>query len=168
MAGPLIIFTAIAGLFTILQSNVLAFLSFHDVLPDLSFIVLAYFSFMYGTMSGQISGFASGLVFDFVSLSPFGFNAFVRTVCGHVIGRFKGAILLDAILLPMALVASSLIVKVLVVVIISPIIGMSPILVKQFSLQGLIEFLFTIIVSPLVFWPLRIIHNLIQSRRAYR
>lgn len=167
MLLPLVIYSTIASVFAILQTNVLIWLSINTVLPDISYIVLVYFAFMYGTMSGQISGFASGLVIDFISLSPFGFNAFIRTVCGHVIGRFKGAILLDAILLPMALVAISMLLKTIVILVLSPIIGSPSIIPRLFSLQGLIEFLFTIVVSPLIFWPLRGIHNFLQSKRAY-
>jgi len=167
MLLPLVIYSLIASIFAILQTNILSFFSIHAVLPDFSYIVLVYFAFMYGTMPGQISGFASGLVIDFISLSPFGFNAFVRTVCGHIIGRFKGAILLDVILLPMALVALSMVLKSLAILLLSPIVGIPSIIPRLFSLQGLIEFLFTAIVSPLIFWPLRGIHNFLQSRRAY-
>ena len=168
MALPLVIFTSIASILAVLQTNMFMWFSFHAVLPDLSYIVLVFFGFMYGTMPGQIAGFSSGIVIDFISLSPFGFNALVRTVCGHIVGRFKGSILLDAILLPMAIVAVSMLLKALIVLFLSPIIGIPTIITRQFSLQGLIEFLFTILISPLLFWPLRGIHNLIQSRRAYK
>ena len=165
---PLVIYTTIASIFAILQTNVFSWLSFHAVLPDFSYIVLIYFSFMYGTMPGQIAGFSSGLIIDFISLSPLGFNAFIRTVCGHIVGRFKGSILLDILLLPMAVIGISMILKALVVLVLSPIVGFPAIISRQFSLQGLIEFLFTILISPLIFWPLRGIHYLIQSRRAYK
>lgn len=165
---PIFIYTGIAVLFSILQSNVFGIWAIMTVQPDLSYIVLVYFSFMYGAMPGQICGFVDGLVFDFMSTAPFGFNALMRTVCGTVIGRFKGAILLDNILLPMALVAVSLLFKAAALLLIAPITNQGAVLAHQFSAMGLIEFLFTIIVAPLLFWPLRILHNALQSRRAYR
>jgi rod shape-determining protein MreD len=79
-----------AAVLGILQTNILQLFSMAGMfpIPDFSFIVLVYFAFTQGAMSGQLMGFASGILLDCLSLSPFGFNAFVRTACGHSIGRF--------------------------------------------------------------------------------
>jgi rod shape-determining protein MreD len=102
------IFALIAGF---LQSTLLAHLAILGAVPDLALLVLVYSAYVNGGMAGQASGFASGLLLDFLSACPLGLNAFVRTLIGGLVGRLKGAFFLDAVLLPMLLCASATLAK---------------------------------------------------------
>lgn len=168
MILPVIIYSTIAIGFAILQSILPVSISLFGAIPDIAFIVIVHFAFMNGVMSGQIVGFVSGIFFDFMSLAPFGFNAFVRSLTGHIIGRFKGVIHLDAIFLPMALVGLSYVLKFVISMLLGLVLGVDNILSRLFSIQTLVELLLTIVVTPLIFWPLRLIRDLLSQRRAYR
>jgi rod shape-determining protein MreD len=163
-------FFGVASAFTILQTSVVHFfpMAAYLPLPDLAFCVLVFIAFLQGEMQGQLLGFSTGLVFDCLSLAPFGFNAFIRTVMGYVIGRFKGVILLDNMLLPMAIVALAMLVKTVVSVIAALVLGQTGVLVRVFSVDFVIEFLLTVVFAPLVYLIVRSLGGAILSRKAYR
>jgi rod shape-determining protein MreD len=58
-------------------------------------------------MTGQLTGFFSGLFIDFLSAAPLGLNALVRTLAGALAGLLKDTFYLDKIFLPMALCAGA-------------------------------------------------------------
>jgi len=105
-----VVFSAVAAL---LQSVLLYRLKIYGAIPDFSLGVLVFSAYVNGTMSGQISGFFSGLFYDFLSASPMGLHTFVRTVIGAAGGLLKGMFFLDKVVLPMFLCASSTVLKAL-------------------------------------------------------
>jgi rod shape-determining protein MreD len=104
------IFATIAALF---QSVLLYRIKIYGAVPDLSLGVLVFSAYVNGTMGGQITGFFSGLFYDFLSASPFGLYTFVRTIVGALTGLLKGTFFLDKAVLPMVLCASATIFKAL-------------------------------------------------------
>lgn len=111
--------TAIAALAALLQSTLLARLAILHTVPDLALCVLVYTAYVNGTMTGQVTGFTSGVVLDFLSASPLGFNALVRTVIGALAGMLKGTFFLGKAILPMVLCATATLVKALMAAIAS-------------------------------------------------
>jgi rod shape-determining protein MreD len=95
-----VILCTIAG---ILQSTLLFKISFFNVVPDLALCIMVYSAYVNGTMTGQISGFFSGLLLDFLSSAPLGLNCLIRTLIGALTGIFKGAFFLDVIFMPIIL-----------------------------------------------------------------
>jgi rod shape-determining protein MreD len=114
MARTILWATIIAALAALLQSTLLARLAILHTVPDLALGVLVYTAYVNGTMTGQVTGFTSGLTLDFLSASPLGFNALVRTIVGALTGMLKGTFFLDVAILPMVLCAAATIVKALV------------------------------------------------------
>ena len=104
------IFIIIAG---ILQSTLLGHIALFNAVPDLALGILVYSAYINGTMTGQITGFVSGIMLDFLSASPLGFNALVRTIIGALTGLMKGTFFLDIFFLPMSLCAGATIAKAL-------------------------------------------------------
>jgi rod shape-determining protein MreD len=102
------IFALIGGL---LQSTLFAHLAIFHAVPDLALLILLYSAYINGGMTGQLTGFTSGLLLDFLSASPLGLNALVRTFIGGITGRLRGAFYLDKILLPAMLCAAGTLVK---------------------------------------------------------
>jgi rod shape-determining protein MreD len=90
-----------------LQSVLLYRLKIYGAVPDLAMGVLVFSAYVNGTMSGQLSGFFSGLFYDFLSASPMGLNMFVRTVIGAFFGGGRRTFYLDKAVLPMILCASA-------------------------------------------------------------
>jgi rod shape-determining protein MreD len=62
------------------------------VIPDVALIVLVFFSVHNGVLFGEITGFASGLMLDFLTAGPFGLNCMIRTIIGFGFGFFKNAL----------------------------------------------------------------------------
>lgn len=88
----------------IFQSTLLNKMEIFDTKPDLVLIVIVIFSNCFGSLKGELFGAASGLVEDFITLSPLGFNTFVRTLTGYLAGVTRGKIFLDPIVTPVILV----------------------------------------------------------------
>ncbi len=114
MARTILWATAIAALAALLQSTLLARLAIFHTVPDLALGVLVYVAYVNGTMTGQITGFTSGVALDFLSAAPLGFNALLRTIIGALAGLLKGTFFLDVAVLPMVLCAVATLVKALV------------------------------------------------------
>ena len=96
------VFAVIAG---VLQSTLLRRLAVYHAVPDLALGVLVFAAYTKGVMTGQLTGFFSGFLLDFLSYAPLGFNAFVRTLVGAAAGLINGSFFLDSLLLPMGLCA---------------------------------------------------------------
>jgi rod shape-determining protein MreD len=103
-----VVFTFVAAL---LQSTLLSRLALYRAVPDLALVIVVYTAYVNGTMTGQLSGFFSGVFLDFISAAPLGLNAFIRTMVGALTGIMKGTFFLDAFFLPMALCAAATIIK---------------------------------------------------------
>ncbi len=61
--------------------------------PDLIFIIVVYVGYSFGSIPGQITGFAGGLFHDSVSNSPFGFLALPKLVVGFIVGMIGRSVL---------------------------------------------------------------------------
>jgi rod shape-determining protein MreD len=146
-----IIFSVIAA---ILQSTVLGMLPFMRIRPDLALCVIVFSAYVNGTMTGQVSGFFSGILQDFISASPLGFHTLIRTIIGAVAGIFKGALFLDYIFLPIILCALATILKAFIVFIINLILTTTP--VHSFASSDFwIELALNALCAPLLFLLLR-------------
>jgi len=115
-----VVFSIIAA---ILQSTVINNISFFKYVPDLALCVLVFSAYVNGTMTGQISGFFSGLFYDFISAAPLGLNCLVRTIIGALTGIFKGSFFLDIIFLPAVICSLATILKALIVFLLHLIMG---------------------------------------------
>jgi rod shape-determining protein MreD len=63
------------------------------VKPDLIFIIVVYTGYSFGSFSGQVTGFVSGLFHDAVSNSPYGFLALPKLLIGFIVGMIGRSVL---------------------------------------------------------------------------
>lgn len=105
--------TVMSIIAAVLQSTLLPRLAIYGVVPDLALAVLVFTAYVNGSMTGQLTGFSSGLALDFLSAAPLGFNALVRTVIGATAGLLQGTFFLDVVVLPMVLCAAATLLKAL-------------------------------------------------------
>jgi rod shape-determining protein MreD len=96
---------------TLAQSTWFSGIALFGVVPDLSIIVLIWVSYKNGPVEGPVSGFLSGLAEDFLSASPLGFHAFVRTAVAAATALLHGSFFIDKLLLPILLGFTGTIVK---------------------------------------------------------
>jgi rod shape-determining protein MreD len=106
--------TGMITLAVVLQSTLLHWVAIRGVIPDVGLIILVFAAIRRGSMTAQLSGFATGVVEDFLSLSPLGFHAFVRTVIGFLYGLTVGSIFVDPILMPVLLTIAATMFKALI------------------------------------------------------
>ena len=104
-----LVFILVAAL---LQSTVFSRLAVYIyAVPDIALCILVYSAYVNGTMTGQITGFFSGVILDFLSAAPLGLNSLIRTLIGGLTGFMKGTFYLDLVFLPMALCAGATVLK---------------------------------------------------------
>ena len=157
LLGIVIIFITL-----ILQTTVLDRISFRDVKPDFVLIMIILISNYLGSIKGQLIGFFSGLVEDFFSLSPFGFSALIKTVIGYLSGKTESKIFLDPIVVPIIFVFTGTIIKsflsFILILIFSPEKAGA-----VFSIALLIEIGLNIILTPLLYFILKLVRVLPSS-----
>jgi len=107
------------------QSTWFGGIAVFGVVPDLSLIVLIWLSYKNGQVEGPISGFLAGLAEDFLSTSPLGFHAFVKTAVAALTAVLHGSFFIDRLLLPILLGIAGTIVKALAVGLLYLIFGSS-------------------------------------------
>ncbi len=155
--GILIIFITI-----ILQTTVLGNVTFRDVKPDFVLIMIILISNYLGSIKGQLIGFSSGLVEDFLSLSPFGFSALIKSVIGYLSGKTEGKIFLDPIVAPIIFVFTGTMIKSILSFLL--ILVFSPEKTDAvFSIALLIEIGMNIILTPFLYLILKLIRVLPSS-----
>ena len=119
-----IIWTVVLSIIAaILQSTVLGRIPFLKVLPDLVLCILVFSAYVNGTMTGQVSGFFSGLFQDFLSASPLGMHCIIRTITGALTGIFKEKFFLDLFFMPAILCALATVIKAVLVFLLHLIMG---------------------------------------------
>jgi rod shape-determining protein MreD len=149
----------------ILESTILPRLAIYQARPDLALVILVFVSYINGTMTGQLTGFCSGLLLDFLSAAPLGLNAFIRTLIGAAAGFMKGTFFLDAVFLPMILCAAATAAKALLVFALHLIFaGAVP--AYSFGSPTLwVELSLNTFLSPLIFGLLKQFGPLLMGRR---
>lgn len=134
-----------------IETAILSNISALPVVPDLLLLSTIYFSLVNGRTYGQLSGFASGLLLDFVSGVPLGFNCLYRTIIGYAAGFFCGTLDFTGVFIPCVMGASGTIVKFFLIYIISlffPAVTMAHGII---SIYFLFEFVINIILAPIMF-----------------
>jgi rod shape-determining protein MreD len=149
----------------LLQSTLLSRLALYHAVPDLALGILVYSAYVNGVMTGQLSGFFSGLFLDFLSAAPLGLNTFVRTIIGAATGRMNGTFFLDAFFLPMALCAGATLVKAILLFVLHLLFfGVIP----YYSLLEpvlWVELLLNTLLAPFLFGFLKLFKSLFVGRR---
>jgi rod shape-determining protein MreD len=109
-----VVWAALFSLVTaLLQSTLFQRIALYYTVPDFTLGIIVYSAYVNGTMTGQLTGFSSGLLLDFISSAPLGLNAFIRTIIGAAAGLLKGTFFLDTVFLPMILCAVATLFKAL-------------------------------------------------------
>ncbi|MDR0452583.1 MAG: rod shape-determining protein MreD [Treponema sp.] len=156
------VFSVIAG---ILQSTLLARLAVDHAVPDLALGILVFAAYQNGAMTGQLSGFCSGIMLDFLSAAPLGLNAFVRTLVGALAGRMNGTFFLDSFFLPMALCAGATAIKAVLYFVLHMLFSGA---IPSYALSEStlwIELAINTLIAPLLFGLLRLFNTLLIGKR---
>ena len=143
----------------ILQSTLLNRIAVWGVTPDIALILIVFFSNRFGSTRGEISGFASGLIEDFISLSPLGFHAFIKTLSGFLFGLTRGNIFLDPVFMPLILTAGATLLKHLTAGLLGAVFVAPDLLEPVFTAKLGIEIGLNAVISPFLFGILKLFKN---------
>jgi rod shape-determining protein MreD len=156
------VFTLIAA---ILQSTLLSRLEIYHAVPDLALGILVFCAYNNGIMTGQLTGFFSGFLMDFLSAAPLGFNALIRTMVGFFTGLMKGTFFLDIFFLPMGLCAGATLFKALLVLLLHVLFAGA---IPAYPLWGStlwVELILNTLSAPILFGFLKFFRPLLVGRR---
>jgi rod shape-determining protein MreD len=146
-----VVFSIVAA---ILQSTVIAKISFLNVIPDIALCVLVFSAYVNGTMTGQISGFLSGLFIDFLSIATLGMSSLIRTLIGALVGLFKDSLFLGYVIMPIILCTVATLLKILMLFALHFVIKEIPV-TSLSDLRLWIELGLNALCAPLLFLLLR-------------
>lgn len=155
-------FTALVLLFfVIFETAILSNMLFLPAVPDFLLLATLYVSVHNGRLFGVSTGFLSGLMLDFLSVSPFGLHCLLRTIIGYLSGIFNKTLNMNGIILPVLIGFSASILKMILIGMISVFFPDSVIPYSIFSKAFLFELAANSILTPLVFKFLDLFSNLI-------
>lgn len=123
MIRTIILSSLLLVLCNFVQSTWFGAIAVLGVVPDLALVVLVWLSYENGLVEGPISGFVAGLAEDFISASPLGFHAFVKTAVATVSGLLHGSFFIDRVFLPVVLGIAATILKALATGLLSLLFG---------------------------------------------
>jgi rod shape-determining protein MreD len=165
MIRSVILSTILLVACTFAQSTWFSGIAVFGVVPDLSLIVLIWISYKNGPVEGPVSGFLSGLAEDFLSASPLGFHAFVKTAVAASTALLHGSFFIDRLLLPILLGIAGTLAKAVAAGILYLLFG-SVIHVYSILDRVLwIEAAYNGLLSPLVFLALAPLSRLLVTER---
>ncbi|MCL1864540.1 MAG: rod shape-determining protein MreD [Spirochaetes bacterium] len=110
------------------------------VKPDFVFIIVVYTGYSFGSITGQVTGFVSGLFHDAVSNSPYGFLALPKLTVGFIVGLLGRAVLKNNVPTIIILMLVSTLVK-----------GIITLLLSYIFAQGMISGIIDVIIPEALY-----------------
>ncbi len=148
--------TILIGSMVFLQTSLLKHISIAGARPDVALVLLVFFANLEGRMKGQLLGFGSGIIEDFLSLSPLGFNALIKTILGFLYGITRGKIFVDPLFMPIILVGIASVAKILLSLILVALFAGPEMIPLTVGSRMWIEAGFNCLLAPFVFSILKI------------
>lgn len=138
-------------IFVLIESAILSKIAILPAVPDLMLMCSLYLAVNNGSVHGQITGFTSGLLVDFLSGSPFGLNCLIRTIIGYVAGFLKKMLNLKSFVVTFLIGFLGTILKVLLIYVASFFFPNMMNTYNIFSKLFLFELLLNSLLCPLMF-----------------
>ncbi len=167
MTKSLVISSIILLCAAIIESSILSNISFFLVVPDLVLICSIYFALANGKVAGETTGFISGLILDFITGIPFGFNCLYRTIIGYLYGLLHEKIIISSLVIPIFCVGVGTLIKAVLIHLIALLFPNVNIYVTGFiSYEFLFEFVENIVIAPFIFRFLKFFNKAISIRNS--
>jgi rod shape-determining protein MreD len=148
----------------LLQSTLLRRIAIYHTIPDLTLGIIVYSAYVNGAMTGQLTGFFSGLLMDLISNAPLGLHSFIRTIMGAAAGLLKGTFFLDTVFLPMILCAAATLFKALMLFLLHLLLAGAVPHYPLFAPTLWIELAFNVISAPFLFGLLKLFQPLLVGK----
>lgn len=149
----------------VLQSTLLHRIAIEGAKPDLVLLTVVYLANKNGKMAGQTYGFLSGLMQDFLSISPLGFNGFLNTLVGFLYGLTSETFFIDQVFIPMIMGGVATLVKGIGISFLSGLFNLENLHFHLFSIPFLIEIGYNMVCAPFLFALLRLVRGLSPKKQ---
>lgn len=144
-------------LVSLLESTWLSSFFILGARPDFSLVVLAYISFHNVSAQGVVSGFASGLIIDGISLAPWGYTSFIRTVIAWIYSVFSGKLIIDRVFLPMLMGFIATLLKLILMLLVFFIFKQPTSINLVVNMKTLVELGLNTLMAPILFFILSLL-----------
>lgn len=138
----------------ILQVSFFSYLSIFGAAPDLVGVVVVSLGLLGGGVIGAVCGFALGLVMDSVLLQTLGVSSIVLLTMGYLAGRYREGFEISSALAPPLLAAGLTVLGASIFAAIQLMLGVetpvSLLVVREVLVKGLLAFLLTVPLYPLI------------------
>lgn len=145
---------------SLFESAIFSNIIFFPAIPDILLLCAMYFSLLNGKTFGVTTGFVSGLLWDFLTGCPIGYNCLIRTVLGYVPGLFHKNINFNGFFIPAVFGFFGTIGKVLIVWILSLFYPNVVVNYEIISISFVFELISNTLLAPLIFMLLKSISRI--------
>jgi rod shape-determining protein MreD len=146
---------SLLGLIAVAQSSLLARFAADSWHPNLMLLAVIAWSLQRGSREGMVWGFTGGLVLDLVSNAPFGVNALLLSLAGFFAGLGEARVFRTNYLLPVFIIVAISLGYFAVQALLFQLTGRSLPWLETLLMVVLPGVAANLLVSPLVFRPLR-------------
>ncbi|UKI52630.1 MAG: rod shape-determining protein MreD [Treponema sp.] len=143
--------TLILLIFAMVETAILSNLSFLPAVPDLVLLASLYIVMMNGKTAGVILGFVSGLILDFITGCPFGYNCLLRTLICYFAGFFNKNLNLAGFFIPFLIGLCGTFAKVFITWLISLFYPNTVVTYSMISVSFFTELLLNSVLAPMIF-----------------
>ncbi len=143
--------TLILFILAMFETTILSNFSFLPAVPDLVLLASIYIVMMNGKTAGVILGFVSGLILDFITGCPFGYNCLLRTIICYFAGFFNKNLNFKGIFIPFLIGLCGTFSKVFITWLISLFYPNTVITYSVISISFFTELLLNSLLAPVIF-----------------
>ena len=149
----------------LLQTTLLNRIVLFGAKPDIVLIVFVLLATQYGSLVGQLAGFVVGIAIDVITVSPFGFHAFLFTVAGYVVGLGSGKVYLDPLIMPALLGLLSTLYLAFFGFVLNLIFRLGEPWSVYFNVGLIFQVGLNVVLAPLFFWIYGLVRERFQDKR---
>ena len=80
----------VAVILVLIQTALFSHIPFFHITADLLLVFITFVAINNGSRLAMLLGFASGVLLDFMSISPFGLSSFILTFIAFFLGKLPG------------------------------------------------------------------------------
>ena len=143
--------TLILFILAMVETAILSNFSFLPAVPDLVLLASIYIVMMNGKTAGVIIGFTSGLILDFITGCPFGYNCLLRTIICYFAGFFNKNLNFRGIFIPFLIGLCGTFAKVFITWLISLFLPNTVVTYSMISISFFTELLLNSFLAPVIF-----------------
>lgn len=144
----------VAVLLILIQTTLFSHIPFFLITADFLLIFIGFVAINNGSRLAMLLGFVSGLLVDFMSISPFGLSSFILTFVAFFLGKLHGHYNLSHFIVPFILSIILTFIKFLLLLLLHFLFSASIRIYSIYDSVFLIELVLNVLIAPILFFSL--------------